>query len=124
MNLLAQIKLYPGENGLRGKGPLGLEGETSAVGPLTFNKIIATSVGVMTIIAIVWFIFVFIGGAISIISSSGDKAKLAEARSKMWYGAVGVTITIFALFIIDLLGNLIGIDILRGALDVPTLLIK
>ena len=117
---LAQIKLYdPEKGGLRGFGPLGLEQGQDA--PTIFTKFISSTIGLMTIIAIIWFAFVLITGAIGIISSGGDKASLETARKKITTGIVGLVVVIAAIFIIDLIGRLIG---LPDILDLPTLLEK
>ncbi len=104
MNTIAQIQLAP-PGGFSGFGKLG----SGVDAPTTFNKFLSSTIGVMTIIAIIWFIFVFIGGAIGIISSGGDKAALEAARKKITTGIVGIVVVIAAVFIIDLIGDLIGI---------------
>lgn len=106
MNFLTQIQLFPG-SGFKGFGPLGLEGGEDA--PSTFNKFLSSTIGIMTIIAIIWFIFMFISGAIGIIASGGDKAALEAARKKIATGIVGIVVVIAAVFLIDLIGDLIGI---------------
>ena len=112
-NLQAQIPVYPPGEKLEGEGPLGLEGKLSSEGILIFQKIISSAIGVITIIATIWFIVQFITGAVGIISSGGDKAKYEEARSKITNGLIGLVVTIAGIFIIDLFGNLIGIDVLN-----------
>ena len=117
---LTQIQLFP-DGGFSGFGPLG-SGENA---PATFNKFLSSTVGIMTIIAIIWFIFVFIGGAIGIISSGGDKAALEAARKKITTGIIGIVVVVAAVFIIDLIGNLIGIpNILNPAELLQQVLIK
>jgi hypothetical protein len=105
MRYLADIQLGP----IRGFGRLGLEGEsgTGAVG--TFSKFISSAIGLMTIIAIIWFTFVLITGAIGMISAGGDKQAMESARKRITSGLIGLVVIIAALFIIDLIGNLIGI---------------
>lgn len=113
-NLIAQIQLGP----LRGKGPLGFEGEK---GELTkraielFNQVISATIGLLTIIAAIWFIVQFFAGALGIISAGGDKAKLTEARAKLTSAVIGLVVIIAAVFIIQLIGSIIGFDILGGA---------
>ena len=118
MNNLAQIDIGP-PGGFRGKGPLGLEGVlelfTGSTALLTFNRVIASTVGIITIIAIIWFIIQFFIGAIGILTSGGDKTKLGEAKAKITTGLIGLVIIIAGVFIIDLIGSLIGLDILQGA---------
>lgn len=116
MNKLADIELAP-QGGFRGIGPLGLENQAGAAGLSTFNEIISTSIGVMTVIAIIWFILQFFIGAIGIINAGGDKAKLEMARKKLTNALIGLVVVVAAIFLIDLIGNLIGIpNILEGIL--------
>ena len=111
-SLLTQIKISP-DGGLKGIGPLGsVASKEEAVS--TFSKFISSVIGIITIVAIIWFIISFITGAISIISSGGDKAQLESAKKKITYAIIGLAITIMSIFIIKLIGYLIGIpDILN-----------
>jgi hypothetical protein len=68
----------------------------------------------MTLVAIIWFVFVFITGAIGIISSGGDKQALETARKKITTGLIGLVLVIIAIVAINLIGYLFGIpDILQ-----------
>lgn len=113
-NLLtaASIPLAP-KGGFSGFGPLGnVESKDAAIS--TFAKFLSSVVGIMTIVAIIWFIFVFITGAISIIGAGGDKAQLETARKRITTGLIGLVVTIASMFVIRLIGYLIGIpDILN-----------
>ncbi len=117
-NLISQEQINLGEP-LKGIGPLGLEKGQDAT--TIFTKFISSAIGLMTVIAIIWFIFVLIMGAIGIISSGGDKASLETARKRITTGIVGLVVVIAAIFIIDLIGRLIG---LPDILDLPTLFEK
>ncbi|MCJ7805263.1 hypothetical protein MUP46_01325 [Patescibacteria group bacterium] len=103
--LLADINLAP-SGGFTGFGPLGNPGN-NAVG--VFSKFLTSAIGLMTIIAIIWFVFVLITGAIGMISAGGDKQALEGARKKISTGLIGLVIVITAIFIVDLVGTLIGI---------------
>jgi hypothetical protein len=110
MNRLAQegIKIAP-EGGFKGFGPLG---ENVGTGIELLAKLISTTIGIMTIIAFIWFAFVFFSGAIAIIGSGGDKQAYEGARKKITTGLIGLVVTIAAIFVVNLLGVLLGIDIL------------
>lgn len=113
--LLAQEPIDIGEP-LRGIGGLGLkDGAEGALG--IFSGVISKAIGLMTIIAIIWFIFVFITGAIGIISSGGDKAALETSRKRITSGLLGLVVVVAAIFIIDFLGTLLNIPVL----DIQTL---
>jgi len=103
-NQIAQVGHNIGEP-LNGQGFLGTT--TGAVDNLV--RILTVVVGLMTIIAGIWFIFLLIIGGISWIASGGDKGKLASARSQMLSGAIGLTIVVAALFLAQVVGGLIGL---------------
>lgn len=95
-----------------GKSPLGSiqnSAGISSTDPVgTMAKIISTGVGLLTVIGGVYFIFNIITAAISIITSSGDKGNLEQARTKMTHSLLGLVATISALFIIDMLSTVLG----------------
>jgi len=72
MMKLAQINFYDGQ-GFSGFGPLGLEGKSANEAPSLFASFISSAVGVITLIGIIWFVFILIMGAVGIITSGGDK---------------------------------------------------
>ena len=110
-NHIAQINIAP--DGIRGRGPLGLEGGAESA-PSVFNSILSATIGLMTMIAFIWFVFLLLGGAYGIMTAGGDKASLENARKRITMGVIGVVVIIAAIFIISLLGELIGIpDILN-----------
>lgn len=116
-NLIAQkpIDIAP-SGGFKGIGPLGApSGAASGAGSgiEIFGRFISSVIGLMTIIAIIWFVFTFIIGAIGILASGGDKASLEGARKKITTGIIGLVVVISAIFIIKLIGALLGIDILN-----------
>lgn len=100
---------------IEGLGPLGTfevsEKVDTAIG--LFNQVISNIVGLLTVIAGIWFIFQFIIGAFSWLTAGGDKAKTEAARAKITSGIIGLAIVIVAIFLIDLIGSLLGLDILR-----------
>lgn len=113
-NLIAQVQIAPNK-GFTGFGPLGTP---SGTGIEIFTKFISSVIGLMTIIAIIWFVFTFILGAIGIITAGGDKAAIESARKKIVNGVIGLVVTVIAIFIFRFIGFLIGIP---NVLDINTL---
>lgn len=113
INYLADINLAPqgGFTGSKnGTGLLASPGNGIDI----FTKFISSTIGLMTIIAFIWFIFIFFIGAIGIISSGGDKQALESARKKITTGLIGIIVVIAAIFLIKLIGYLLGVpDILN-----------
>ncbi len=104
---LADINLAPPE-GFKGLGQ-GELGNPTGTGIEGFAKFISSAIGLMTIIAIIWFVFNFIIGAIGIISAGGDKAQLESSRKKIVSSIIGLVVVVAAIFIIRLIGFLLGI---------------
>lgn len=96
----------PGD--LRGIGPYGLENRPVTEAPNLFNAFLSATIGLLTIVAGIWFFFVLITGAIGWIGAGGDKAKVIEARQKITMGLIGIAAVVAALFIADIVGGLLG----------------
>lgn len=116
MKLLAQgtqTNLFEG-NGLFGIGPLGLEGKDPTEAPTLFATFISSAIGIITLIGIIWFVFIFIMGAVGIITSGGDKNSLESAKKKISSGLIGLVVMLFAMLIIGFAGTVFGLkDILN-----------
>ncbi len=79
-----------------------------------FTKFLSATIGFLTIVAILWFLFLLITGSIGIMTAGGDKASLENSRKKITNGIIGLILVIAATFILNLIGTLIGIpDILN-----------
>lgn len=120
-HLLAARQDLSGET-IEGLGPLGGEGTNLFLTPtdtLTmFAKVISNLIGFLTVIAGIYFAFQFIFGAYEWITSGGDSQKIQKAQQKMLNGVIGLIIVIAAVFFIDLIGALLGLDILN---PIPTI---
>lgn len=122
INKIAQINLAP-SGGYKGFGALGLEQGQDA--PNVFATFISSTIGLITLIGIIWFVFIFLSGAIGIITSGGDKNANETAKKRISSGIIGLTITVFGILVIRLIGSLIGFnDILDFSTMFQTLIIK
>jgi hypothetical protein len=109
--LLAEaVELGPGES-LKGIGPLAEPGSKEGAINL-FNRVISNVIGFLTVVAGLWFVFQFVLGAIGWLSAGGDKVKTENAQKKLTQGVVGLVIVVAAVFLVDLVGGLLGLDIL------------
>lgn len=111
MKYLTDISIAP-ENGFRGLGD-GPLANVQGNGISTLSSVISMAIGVMTVVAIIWFVFVFITGAIGMIGAGGDKQAMETARKKITTGIIGLVVVIAAIFIFDLIGTIFGIDLLN-----------
>ena len=109
ISTLLQINLYdPSKGGLKGFGPLGLEGGEDA--PTIFNKFLTSAIGLITIIAFIWFMILVIIGAIGIMNAGGDKNAVANNAKKITNGLIGLVVLISALALIQLIGTIFGLE--------------
>lgn len=100
---------------LQGIGPLGSpRGGWDIPNTMAlFNKVISNIVAVLTISASLWFILQFILGAWGWLSAGADKASLENAQKKLTNSVIGLAIVVAAVFLIDIIGKLLGLDILN-----------
>ncbi len=124
-NLAENIQIAP-EGGFKGFGKLGLDDSLGAYGAgVTFNKFISTTIGVMTIVAFVWFLIQIFVGAIAISTAGGDKQKMQEAKSKLSSSIIGLVVVVAAIFLIEIVGSILGIeDILNPAILIQNIINK
>lgn len=106
-NLIASVTIRVGP--LQGTGPLGSPTSTLNASNL-FTDTISKIIGVMTVVAFIWFTFQMIIGAMRIVMSGGDKAALEGARKQITTGVIGVVIVVSAIFVVSLLGTLLGFN--------------
>jgi small-conductance mechanosensitive channel len=111
--LLAQVDLgrIGGENGFGPFGNLNLDDVSEAA--TDFTRIISNAIGVMTIVAGIWFVFMFVTGAFSFLTAGGDSKKMGEASGKIGSALIGLVVVVLAYALISLIGNLLGFEILN-----------
>jgi len=77
-----------------------------------FNKVISNIIAILTIVGGLWFILMFIIGAFSWLTAGSDKTAVENAQKKLTHAVIGLVIVVVAIFLIDLLGRLLGLEIL------------
>jgi len=116
--LAREVPLGPiGGEREKGFGPWGYlwEKEEIAEAAGVFTGIISNIIGVMTIVAGIWFIFQFIIGAYGYLAAGGDPKKMSDATAKITSALIGLVVIVAAYAIISLLGALLGFEILKPA---------
>lgn len=98
--------------GIRGVGPLGLEGKDAGSAIPLFVNIMSTIIGVLTICAILWFIIQFLLGAFRWITSSGDAKAVEGARMQLIHSVIGLVLVFGTMIIFAVIGTVFGIDLL------------
>lgn len=101
--------------GGKGLGPIGeITGElvkNPNLGLIKITQAVSSVIGMMTVAAGIWFILIFLTGGFYWITSSGDKAKLHEARERINNALIGLIIVVAGWSILALAGQFFGYDI-------------
>ncbi len=79
-------------------------------GVTELDKIISTVIGVLTLVAFIFFVLQVIFAGYSFLSAQGDEKKIESARKRLTDGILGITIVVIAFGITALLANLFGIE--------------
>jgi hypothetical protein len=97
-----------------GLGPVGAKaGSLTGSGALdAIASVVSSVIGFMTIAAGIWFIFQFLIGGYTWLSSMGDKHRLEEARNRIVNALIGLVIVVGGWGILALVGQFFGIDFL------------
>lgn len=98
-----------------GFGPWSYVGIASGIGTAAslLADIISKIIGIMTIVAGLWFMFQFIIGGYSYMTAGGDPKKMSDATAKITSALIGLVVIVAAYAITSLLGELLGFKILN-----------
>ncbi len=115
MNKLSQINLYdPSTGNLKGFGPLGLE--QGQVAEDVFQTFISSVIGLISIIAIIWFVIIIITSGISDMGAGSDQKATEASKKRITNGLIGILITIFGILIINFAEQIFNVT---GLLNIP-----
>jgi hypothetical protein len=104
IKLLAQVShSYPSLEG-QGISP-GTDQGVSAL-----DKVVSNAIGILTIVAVIFFAIQIILAGYSFLSAQGDEKKLEIARTRLTSGILGLVIVVVALGATALIAKLLGID--------------
>lgn len=74
------------------------------------GTLISNIIGVLTVVAALWFLTQLVTAGFAWISAGGDKNKLAEAQHKITNAIVGLLIVVVAVVFLDLITRLLGFE--------------
>jgi len=94
-----------------GKYQQGADLQTGSLLTDFLSSIITT----LTVVASLAFAIYFIIGGLKWITSGGDKNKAEEAKTQMTQAAIGLIVVVVSYFIIGIISNVLGLDILDPA---------
>lgn len=72
-------------------------------------------IGIITILAALFFIVYAFLAAYQMITAGGDSGKVTKAKDRLTWGVLGLVLIVATYSIIDLIGSLVGISILDPA---------
>ena len=106
---------------IKGLGPLGnfcddVRNQTGVAAGETIlgqiGNIISRLIGIVTIVAFLWFLMQFITASFGWLTSGGDTAKLEEARGKIINAGMGLLLIVGTMAIMGLVQSFFGINFL------------
>ncbi len=90
------------------------EAAPTETGTLTnLELFISNVIGILTVLAGIFFIIYFILGAFKWVTAGGDAGKVGKARDEMVEGVLGLIIIVMAYGLIGIIGTMLGLDILN-----------
>lgn len=92
------------------KSEVGLKIAEDSDGISELDNIISTIIGVLTLVAFIYFVIQVILAGYAFISGQGDEKKIESARKRLTDGILGITIVVVAFGITALLASLMGLD--------------
>jgi hypothetical protein len=90
------------------------EGADLKTGSL-LTEFLSSMITTLTVVASLAFAIYFIIGGLKWITSGGDKTKAEEAKTQMTQAAIGLIVVVVAYFIIGIISNVLGLNILDPA---------
>jgi hypothetical protein len=101
-------------------GP-GLSPTDGVTATTMLEKVISNLIGILTLVAVIYFIIQIILAGFGFMSSEGDEKKMEMNRSKLTNGVMGLFIVVIAVGIGSLIAKLLG---LNNPLDINQMFIN
>jgi len=86
---------------------------SGAAAATTIDQLLSIALGAVTLVAAIYFLFVFVVAAMTWLNAGGDSGKITKARDSMTQGLIGLLIVVASYAIIGVVGSLFGINILN-----------
>ncbi len=119
-NLLAQVNL----GNIDGVGPLGTFGHSGLFmtgtggGPGDMlEKFVSSILGLLTIVASLWFIYQIVLSGMQWIGAGGDKNTVEVSKKRLSTSILGMFIVVGSYGLIGIIGRFLGLDIFRLGLQ-------
>lgn len=105
--------------GIEGVGPFGFANnalsslDSRSVVSTQLSSILSMVITSLTVVGGLAFVIFFTLGGLKWLTAGGDKAKVQEAQQQMTQGVIGLVAIVAGLFVVGIVGNVLGIDILN-----------
>jgi len=126
MQKLAQTGFSDGTSGVDNattiKNPILGDSLNSLTGQGFLSKVIPTAIGLIYVFGFIFFVFMFLWGAVSYILSGGDKGSVEAAKGRLTNALVGIILLLSTMAIVKIVEVFFGINIL--SIDIGPLVIQ
>ncbi len=79
------------------------------------TEILSSLITTLTVVGSLAFAIYFIIGGLKWITAGGDKNKTEEAKTQMTQASIGLIVVVISFFIIGIISNILGLNILDPA---------
>ena len=110
-NLISQAKINLPP--LRGIGSIGLENTNPDQGGKMLAKVLSNVIGVLTLVAALWFLIQIVIAGYNFITSQGDSQKIQQTQQRIINSIIGLALVVFSVGFLSLIGHLLQIDFLQ-----------
>lgn len=86
------------------------------------ETLLSQVIGLVTVVAGLIFILMFLNGAFGWISAGGDSGKVQKSRDAMVHAVLGLIVMVAGYALIGLIGSIVGIDILNPAIQIQNII--
>jgi uncharacterized membrane protein len=91
----------------------GISNVDPATSPAAFTKVMSTALGILTVIAGLFFLFRLITAAFKWIGAGGNKDSLSSAQKQITSSLIGLVIVVLSYALVGLIGSILGLNILN-----------
>lgn len=109
-NLLAAQYNFPAFTGIGG-----ISNTVPANSPTAFARVVSVAIGILTVVAGLYFLFRLLTAALKWIGAGGNKDTLAAAQKQITSALTGLIIVVLSYALMGLVGLILGLDILNLA---------
>jgi hypothetical protein len=89
--------------------------ETGSGAGANLEHFISNTIGVLTILGGLFFIFYFVTGGLNWVTAGGEQGKVTKARDQMVQAVIGMVVIVISYGLVGVVGSFLGLDLLHPA---------